>query len=418
MNVHNARQFIPLIVAGAATLCLGQECNIPDHAPLLTRWAAEVRPGNALPDVTRAAATFGAPAPIATADAKPLLNKASKNVVPDSPFSWQNPIDFSYPYFDGTRERSITELRDPAIIRQGDRYYLTFTAFPFTHSDARNPDKIDFNSPPGIMLYSSADLKTWKFENWLVKSSDLPEDCPYKHRFWAPEIHKINGRFYLIFTADNWIKDQYNKGGKIGAYVAFVGIADKVTGPYRHITWLKGAACDSTLFVDDDGKTYAIMPFGNEYLQEVDLNGIDQGDIKLVGPRKLIVARDNSDVSKQTSPDYMEGPYMIKRNGKYILFTAAPYRTPKPDQQPAAPPDLAQGYWVGAAVADNIWGPYRKQPQVFLGGHIAVFTGPDDKEWFSYRGETGGKAQGRLCIDPIQFNQDGSVRPFAPSHGK
>jgi beta-xylosidase len=223
----------------------------------------------------------------------------------------------------------------------------------------------------------------------------------------------MNGRFYLIFTADNWIKDEYNKGGKIGAYVAFVGVADKVTGPYDHITWLRGAGCDTTLFQDSDGKTYAIMPFGNEYIQEVDLSGIDRGDIKLTGERTMIAARDNSDVGKKTSPDYMEGPWMIKRNGKYVLFTAAPYK--KPENTPADPPDLAPGYWVGAAVSENIRGPYRKQPQVFLGGHIAVFTGPDQKEWFSYRGEAGGKAHGRLCVDRIPFNDDGSARPFEPS---
>ena len=71
------------------------------------------------------------------------------------PFTYQNPIDFSYPYYDGTKERKITELRDPAIIREGDTYYLTFTVFPFTHSDNRKADKPDYNSPPGIMLYSS-----------------------------------------------------------------------------------------------------------------------------------------------------------------------------------------------------------------------------------------------------------------------
>jgi len=339
-------------------------------------------------------------------------NVASTDLAPVG-FTWSNPIDFCYPYFDGTRERRITELRDPAIIREGGLYYLTFTVFPFTHSDSRKADKPDQNSSPGIMLYSSPDLKNWKFENWLVKSSELSDNCPYKHRFWAPEIHKINGRFFLIFTADNWLRDEYNKGGKIGAYVAFVGVADKVPGPYKNITWLKGAGCDSTLFQDDDGKTYAIMPFGNEYLQEVDLRGIDRGDIKLVGERKMVAARDNLDVGRKTSPDYMEGPWMIKRNGKYVLFTASPYRQTKgADGQPA---DLATGYWVGAAVADNIWGPYRKQPQVFLGGHIAVFTGPDGKEWFSYRGEAGGKAQGQLCVDPISFNDDGSVKPSSPS---
>ncbi|MCX7047150.1 MAG: hypothetical protein NTX50_16890, partial [Candidatus Sumerlaeota bacterium] len=116
-------------------------------------------------------------------------------------------------------------------------------------------------------------------------------------------------------------------------------------------------------------------------------------------------------------------------------FTAAPYREKKKSQPSdtasaaaggaaasaaggaasANVPDLATGYWVGAAMADNIWGPYKKQPQVFLGGHIAVFKGPDGKEWMSYRGESGGKAQGRLCIAPIPFDEDGSVKVFEPS---
>ena len=44
-------------------------------------------------------------------------------------FTYRNPVDFSYPYFDGTLERTITELRDPAIIREGDGYYLTWRLY-------------------------------------------------------------------------------------------------------------------------------------------------------------------------------------------------------------------------------------------------------------------------------------------------
>ena len=232
------------------------------------------------------------------------------------PFTYQNPADFSYPYFDGARNRTITELRDPAIIREGDTYYLVFTHYPFTHHTSRDPAKPDYNSSPGIRLYSSKDLMHWKFENWLVKSSELPENCPYKHRFWAPEIHKFGNQFYLIFYADNWIKDEYNAAGKMG-YVAFVGVADKVTGPYKNITWLKGSGCDTTIFQDDDGKTYAIMPFGNIYIQQMDMSGMTNGGvIQLVGERKQIMARDNSDAGKKTSPDYLEGPWLMKHDGK------------------------------------------------------------------------------------------------------
>jgi xylan 1,4-beta-xylosidase len=330
------------------------------------------------------------------------------------PFTYQNPAELSYPYFDGTKTRMITELRDPAIIREGDTYYLVFTHYPFTHHTSRDPNKIDYNSSPGIRLYSSKDLMHWKFEHWLVKSSELPENCPYKHRFWAPEIHKFGNKFYLIFYADNWIKDEYNAAGKMG-YVAFVGMADKVTGPYENITWLKGSGCDTTIFQDDDGKTYAIMPFGNDYIQQMDMSGMTNGGvIQLVGERKMIMACNNSDVGKKTSPGYLEGPWLMKHDGKYVLFTAAPYKEPKRGEENSTA-DLKPGYWTEAAVADNIWGPYKKEPQVFLGGHLNVFAGPDGKDWYSYRGESGGKCQGKLCVDPVEFNPDGSVKPSVPS---
>ena len=45
----------------------------------------------------------------------------------------------------------------------------------------------------------------------------------------------------------------------------------------------------------------------NEYIQEVDLSGIKGGDIKLVGERKLIVARDKLDVGKKTIPITWKG---------------------------------------------------------------------------------------------------------------
>jgi len=339
----------------------------------------------------------------------------SEKKVGTSTFTYSNPAtNFSYTYWNGQEDVVKTELRDPAIIRVGDTYYLVFTHFTFAHHTSANPNRPDYNSSPGIRLYSSKDLQNWKFENWLVKSSELPENCPYKHRFWAPEIHKFGNKFYLIFYADNWIKDEYNYNGKKG-YVAVVGVADKVTGPYRNFSWLNGGGCDTSLFQDTDGKTYAIMPFGDTFIQEADLSNIEKGNIRLIGERKKVVNRDNSDIGKTFSPDYMEAPWLIKRNGKYILFTGSPYR--RSGVPEGKEPDLEFGYWVGVHVADNIYGPYTKQPQIFLGGHINVFTGPDGKDWFAYRGESGGVSQGLLCIDPVPFNEDGSISPSKPTTG-
>jgi len=121
-------------------------------------------------------------------------------------FTYSNPI-----YFQGNGPRD--SIHDPQILRDGDTYYLVATLWPFANYSDRDPGKPDLGSAPGIKLYSSRDLTHWKLENWLLKSADLPEACPYKHQFWAPELHKIGGRYYLIVGGSNWIDDKYNVGG-------------------------------------------------------------------------------------------------------------------------------------------------------------------------------------------------------------
>ena len=254
------------------------------------------------------------------------------------------------------------------------------------------------------------DLKSWKFAKWLVKSSELPENCPYKHRFWAPEIHRIGGKFYLIFTADNWFKKEYNPAGSLGtAGYAFVGVSDKVTKPYEHITYIKGAACDTTLFGDSDGKTYAVIPRYNIDIQEIDLTGLSRGEAKLVGQPKKIVSAENTDIGIAAKPDYLEGPWLEKINGKYHLFYAAIYRDKNH-------PDWL-GYHTGVAVADSVIGPYKKDSRgrIFEGGHLAVFDGPGGDKWFSYRGESRNPARGLLCVDPLTLDADGRVQTRAHS---
>ena len=319
-------------------------------------------------------------------------------------FTWSNPLGFSYT--EGQTE-ARKELRDPCIIREGSTYYLTFTMYPFRGRREEFLNEPNQGSSPGIALYSSQNLKDWKFENWLVKSAELPENCPYKHRLWAPEIHKIGGRFYLAFTADNWLKNEYNPAGTWGtAGYAFVGVADKITGPYEHITWLRGAGCDTTLFSDSDGKTYAFIPRSRIDVQEVDLK-----EMKLLGKPQTILTPDNADIGIAAKPEYLEGPWVEKIGDKYCLFYAEIYRDPN------FPEWL--GYWTGVAYADNVHGPWKKDPRgkIFAGGHLAVFDGPDHRKWFSYRGESKNGAHGLLNIDPLELDASGMIQTVAPTLG-
>jgi beta-xylosidase len=329
---------------------------------------------------------------------------AQAQVAVSNVFRYANPLNFSYPYFDGTRTNMHEELRDPCIIRDGDTYYLVFTMFPFRGRDERHLSDIDMGSPPGIQMFSTRDFKTWKTEGWLVKSSELPVDCTYKHRFWAPEIHKAKGKFYLIFTADNWVDPKYNLDGKWGMYT-HIGVSDKVTGPYEHITRIPYGPCDGTFFCDTNGTFYTVMPKGEIFIQTLDLSELEKGNVRRTGEEKRIVTKSNADIGAPVSTTYLEGPWLEKIGSQYTLFYAAPY----PDRSPD--PDF-RGYWVGAAYADTVMGPYHKDPRgkVFFGGHIAVFDGPDGRKWFSYRWERDNRARGRLCIDAMDFDKDGHVQ--------
>lgn len=319
--------------------------------------------------------------------------------------AWDNPV-----FFQGKSSRG--EVRDPCIVREGDVYYLIFTVYPFRNREPEHLAEPDQGGSPGIKLFSSRDLKTWTFETWLVRSADLPEDCPYKDRFWAPEIHKLGGKFYLIFTADNWIKPEFNPAGNWGsAGYAFVGVADKITGPYRHITYIPGAACDTSLFEDGAGKTFAAIPRGDIDVQEIDLTRLEAGQVRLLGRPTKVVAADNRDIGVAARPDYLEGPWVERVGGKYVMLYAEIYK------QPQFPDFL--GYWTGAAYAETPLGPWVKDPRgkVFHGGHLAVFAGPDGRRWFSYRVEHDDRARGFLAVDPFELDREGRVRADPPSLG-
>jgi xylan 1,4-beta-xylosidase len=300
-----------------------------------------------------------------------------------------NPLSLSYEAVG----KSHTELRDPCIIRDGHRWYAVFTMWPFRPRDDKHFDEPDLGSSPGIRLYSTGDFVAWKDEGWLVKSSELPAACPYKHQFWAPEIHKIGKTFHLVFTASNWTakEHQLQEG-----YYAFIGISEKVTGPYQHITKIPNGPCDTTLFADAKGDTYLAMPHKTISVQRVDLSKITEGIITRVGPDVPALACDADADSK--TPEYLEGPWVEYLNGKYQLFYAANYGK--------------DGYWCGVATADSPTGPWTKDPRgrVFFGGHLAVFDGPDNRTWFSYRRERADDGRGLLCVDPFTIDAMGAVR--------
>ena len=318
--------------------------------------------------------------------------KSERRQFSPSKFTWANPI-----YYQGNGPGD--DIHDPDIVQDHGIYYCVATLAPFRNYTDRDPTLPDYGSAPGIALYASPDLKVWKRQAWLLKSSALPTDCPYKHQFWAPEIHKFHGRYYLIFGGSNWIDAKYNIHGRMG-YCQFVGVADKIGGPYTHVTALDGPGVDTSLFQDDDGKTYAVWP-RNE-IHPIDLSQINNS-IVTVGP-KLSQAATDADFQAigKPAPSTIEGPYLIKRRGVYYCFFAETY------------PDL---YATGVATARSLSGPWTLDPRwrIFPGGHQSLFTGPDGRFWTAYKHERSDSAPW-LSVNPVDFNADGSVQ-VTPTEG-
>lgn len=106
-----------------------------------------------------------------------LLNGIA--VFAQNSFTYTNPISSG---IDGG-------IRDAQIFVEGDFYYLIGTSPPF------------WGGPnPGVRIFSSKDILNWKFEKLLISRSDMDSSVWHFDRFWAPEIHKINSKYYLLFN--------------------------------------------------------------------------------------------------------------------------------------------------------------------------------------------------------------------------
>jgi xylan 1,4-beta-xylosidase len=286
-------------------------------------------------------------------------------------FRYTNPI---------TRDTSIS-MRDHCIIRVGSKWYCTGTS---------NPVWTGHN--PGVRLLESDDLIHWRQHSWIIDAGKLPADCPYNGRFWAPEIHYIQNRYWLTVNSGMVTADD-PKGMKTHNIWLFV--SDEVTGPYKLVNGPLTPQYnnDATLFEDEDGQTYLYCSG----------NGLFQAKIDLPSGKIIGTVLKFLDKKEPGYPEWMvggiEAPFVIKRDGTYFMFFST----------------WTRGYEVGLLKSKSPLGPWepasnepifgtRKKgyrPELAIGGgyaglkfqdtedpycetgHNALFIGPDGNLWSS-----------------------------------
>ena len=188
-----------------------------------------------------------------------------------------------------------------------------------------------------------------------------------------------------------------------------VAVSDKPEGPYVDALGkplineiVNGAQpIDQFVFRDDDGQFY--MFYG----------GWRHCNVCKLSPDLLsIIPWEDGQKFHEVTPSetYVEGPFMLKRNGKYYFMWSEGGWT-GPD------------YCVAYAIADSPFGPFKRIGKILErdesiargAGHHSVIQVPGKDEYYIiYHRRPLEETDGNhrvTCIDKLEFNPDGTIKP-------
>lgn len=276
---------------------------------------------------------------------------------------------------------------DPEAAIFGHQYWI----YPTT--------SLKYSAQVGFDAFSSPDLVHWTKHPQVLDMKDIPWA---KKALWAPAMIEKDSKYYFFFAAND-IQSDKELGG-IG-----VAVSNKPEGPFKDLlgkpligAFHNGAQpIDQFVFKDDDG-TYYMIYGGWKHANIVRL----KPDFTGVEPMA------DGTVFREITPgpEYVEGPMMFKRNGKYYLMWSEGGWT-GPD------------YSVAYAIADKVTGPFKRigkilqqDPKVATGaGHNSLFHVATDDSWYIvYHRHPLGDTVGNdrvTCIDRMYFDKDGRILP-------
>ena len=255
----------------------------------------------------------------------------------------------------------------------------------------------DFDDQTFMDAFSSPDLVTWTKHPRVLDKKDVSWA---RRAMWAPAVMHANGKYYLFFSANDVHEGEV---GGIG-----VATASRPEGPYKDALGkplineiVNGAQpIDQFVFRDDDGQYY--MYYG----------GWGHCNVAKMSPdlMSIVPFADGSKFREVTPENYVEGPFMLKRKGKYYFMWS---------EGGWGGPD----YCVAYAIADSPFGPFRRvgkilqqDPAVATGaGHHSVIQVPGKDEYYIVYHRRPLTDTGRDCretgIDRLYFDKQGNIVP-------
>ncbi len=281
---------------------------------------------------------------------------------------------------------------DPWVLFHDGLYYYTHTM----------GDRITLWKTPHLSELSQAESKTvWQ----------PPAQGPNSRDIWAPELHYLDGRWYLYYTAT----DQANPGDDTRhVFVLENSAADPLQGNWQD----KGKV--NTQYPGLDGSVFEyknkryflysayVGPQSNLFIAEM-INPWTISDTQIE------IARPTYDWEKYDNREILEGPEFLEgKNGKvFIIYSGS-----------ACWDDHYTLGMLTASGNSDLLDPdsWKKSPEpvfsvseengVYGPGHNGFFKSPDGKEdWIVYHAKSApnGECTGRnVRIQPFIWNADGT----------
>lgn len=248
-----------------------------------------------------------------------------------------------------------------------------------------------------INAFSSRDLVAWTKHPRVL---DLANVNWATRALWAPSVVKKDGWYYLFFGANDIQKDE--QVGGIG-----VARARRPEGPFEdHLgrplvdKFHNGAQpIDQFVFQDRDGAWYIVYG-GWRHCNIARLKDDFTGFIPFA---------DGTTFKEITPEGYVEGAFMLMKDGKYyFMWSEGGWTGPN--------------YAVAYAIGSSPFGPFERagrilqqNPAIATGaGHHSVLHSPSGKWYIVYHRRPLGQTDRNdrvVCIDELRFDDKGFIVP-------
>ena len=226
-------------------------------------------------------------------------------------------------------------------------------------------NSLPFDEQKNLDLVTTKDLENYEIHRDIL---DMSTYNGAVRAIWAPTVVDKDGKYYLVFAAN----DIYSEDEIGGLYI---GVCNNPYGPFKNVfadgrpllnkMYNKAQPIDAHFFKDDDGTIYLLYG-GWKHLMVCVMNDTMDGFKQLPEPCF-------DGIAKEITPkDYVEAPYVMKIDGKYhLMYSSGNWENGT--------------YMVKAGVSDSLFETFEFYDDILKSSELA--DGPGHNSAFYFKGQ-------------------------------